>query len=176
MPNWQNFKDYVAPSAKLRLIYYLKLDNENRRLMNEGKRVAEKTLLMILPEDATETEPENYYNENMWNNAPLAGCLRSSGIKTRGAGHNLTGQGLLLRLRQVMEGTAPDDAFELNWYGENKKEFYLPIASDFLTTFALVFGTIYVVHYLYGFCEQYSPVHPFTLAPPSPIIIPYIGI
>ena len=144
---WEQIVNYVAPSAKYRLICHLKLDNDERRLMDRP--------LLVLPEDATQKKPENYYDENMWNNAPLAGILRESGIRTRGAGHNLTGLVLLLRLRQVMEGTAPPRAFEPNWYGENKKEFYLPLLTDFLMTTFLVAGTVLGVHYLYGFCERY---------------------
>ena len=94
---WKQIVNYVIP-AKSHLIHNLRSDNDERRLMDRP--------LLVLPEDANERYPENYYDENMWNNAPLAGILRESGIRTRSAGHNITGLVLLLRLRQVMEETA----------------------------------------------------------------------
>ena len=121
---------------------------------NDDRRVMEANDILVAP-DGTNDDEVNIYQANMWNNATLAALLRNSGVRSRSAGHALTAMGLLLRLRQVVEDTAPENAYEPTAFGRNKYEYWFPIFREMVVGVSITILTIVSVQYLYGWSEDF---------------------
>jgi len=139
---------YFGLNPRGTLIALLEGENDDRRIM-------ENSDIIVLPDGKDASEIVNLYDANMWNNATLAAILRSAGVRSRTAGHALTSLGLLLRLRQVMEDTAPESAYEPTSFGRNKWEYWFPILREMVVGIVITILTIVGVQFLYGWSEEF---------------------
>jgi len=121
---------------------------------NDDRRVMENTDILVIPDGKNDDEV-NIYENNMWNNATLAALLRNAGVRSRTAGHALTALGLILRLRQIVEDTAPESAYEPTAFGRNKWEYWFPIIREMVVGIVITILTIFSVQYLYGWSEDF---------------------
>lgn len=120
---------------------------------NNDRKVMEATDILVAP-DGNNEDDVNIYQANMWNNATLAALLRNANVRSRNAGHALTALGLILRLRQVIEDTAPETAYEPTAFGRNKYEYWSPIVREMVVGISITIMTIFTVQYLYGWSED----------------------
>tara|TARA_R110000803_G_scaffold1094_5_gene3725 strand:+ start:169 stop:960 length:792 start_codon:yes stop_codon:yes gene_type:complete len=139
---------YFGLTPRETLIRLLEHENDDRRVMENAD-------LIVVPDDSDASNEVNLYNANMWNVAPLATILRSAGVKTRSAGHALSLLGLLLRLRHVMDDTAPESAYDPTCFGRNKWEYWYPILKEIFVLFIITTLTVIGVQFLYVWSEHF---------------------
>jgi len=84
---------------------------------NEDRREIENTDILVAPSSWRQEwwwrNEVNIYENKMCKNVSLAVLLGNSSIWSRSACHALLALGLILRLHQVIENTAPETAYEL---------------------------------------------------------------
>ena len=142
----QELANYFGLDPRQSLLNGIEAENDDRRVM-------EATDILVVP-DGDNDDEVNIYENNMWNNATLAALLRNAGVRSRNAGHALTAMGLILRLRQVVENTAPETAYEPTAFGRNKWEYWFPILRELFVGVGITILTIFTVQYLYGWSEE----------------------
>tara|TARA_R110000787_G_scaffold252484_1_gene357935 strand:+ start:107 stop:739 length:633 start_codon:yes stop_codon:yes gene_type:complete len=143
----QQIADYFGLDPRQSLLNGIEAENDDRRVM-------ENTDILVVP-DGKNDDKVNLYESNMWNNATLAGLLRNAGVRSRSAGHALTALGLISRLRQIVENTASESAYEPTAFGRNKWEYWFPIIREMVVGVGITILTIFTVQYLYGFSEDF---------------------
>ncbi len=143
----RRLRNYFQINPPANVIELLRNENDNRRLMGHDD-------ILVIPPQIGDEEV-NIYDDNMWNVAGLAGLLRVAGVRVREAGHPLPLLGLLLRLRQVVEDTAPSHAYEPSPFGKNKWSYWFPILQELFSGLAITLGTIFAVQVLYHWSEEY---------------------
>ena len=140
-----DIRAFVVNDPREAVIILIKAENENRKMMSQED-------LLVFP-DGNNDDEVNIYQNNMWNVAEIAAILRNGGVRDRNAGRALPLAGLLLRLRQVMENTAPETSYEPTPFSRNKREYWFPVIREMCVGIFITILTITVVQYLYIWSE-----------------------
>lgn len=133
--------------------------NANANQLLNGDIEDEAEPLLALNADEQVNGVCNLFNttnaEPSWQVDTLKVMFTSCGIKRREAGADLTKVNLIRRLERVWFNEAAENEYEPTPFGRNVRGYWFPIFKEIIYSFLFVFGTIFIVQFLYEMSESY---------------------